>query len=301
MATRAQLYGAMESQRRVIGIQASSIETDLALKLGDLERVARSVSLDVQGGGVDLEIPLQSLNRGHDDAFIDLGVIGWDGGLLAHAGADDLMALSYAETDWFTAARKQGSCICQVKPGSGGASRLVIATRRQSGSAWWIVAATVDGSKIDALADAGRFGSTGEVFLVDAACGDRGFTPEHPWQDRDLDPLLVAHGGIRGGRVVHEGVDVIISTTWLNDDNWVLAIQQDEDEILSPLFDAFSIGVLVLLVCVFFLVNTTIVTVRHLVERTDRANRDRDSIHGGIDSGVRFLARTKTAKQIAGG
>jgi two-component system NtrC family sensor kinase len=74
------------------------------------------------------------------------------------------------------------------------------------------------------------------------------------------------------------GRTLIQTTTWLNNDRWMLVVEQDEAEIRAPVREAVMKGVVVVGMAVVLVIFATIVATRLLTRQIDSANRERDDL-----------------------
>jgi two-component system NtrC family sensor kinase len=278
---------ALELQRAVVQSHAASIETFLATQRGLLEVIASTHSREELTNPERLRGTLEVVNRVAGGSFVDLGVVAADGAQLGYSGPYDFPARNYRSSMWFREVMAVGAFTSDELTGFREVPHFVIAVRAESAGEPWVLRATIDPGRFNALVQSGMLGSSSEAFLVNR----EGQYQTAPRRDSTLDlaplPNLAVHSGLRDERVTVDGVEKIRVTTWVNGSRWLLVVQQDAAEIRAPVTRAIARGALVSSVAVLLVVLTTILATNHLQRQIDRANREREEL---------FRAFTRSAK-----
>ncbi|MDP8240591.1 MAG: ATP-binding protein [Candidatus Hatepunaea meridiana] len=277
----------LELQRTVVESHARSIEAYLTESLNSLRLLATTHGFDEITDQKTLHRLFTSLNMNSNDGFIDLGVIGADGEHLAYIGPYDLINRNYRDTDWFKQVTNEGKYISDVFLGFRQVPHCVIAVKSYHGTNPWFLRATINSDQFDALVQTGMLGETGDAFIINI----KGFYQTTPRVGLVLDksPLtnLEYHRDVQDRIVRINGPQIIQVTTWINENRWMLVVQQDAAEIRAPVTRAAASGALLILLAIVLIVITTYLATRHLLKRIDKANAQREEM---------FKAFTRSAK-----
>lgn len=269
----------LEVHGAVVRGHAAIIELYMAERLRALELAAATNDVaDLEAEGA-LERLLAQLNATHDEAFVDLGVIDSDGRHLAYVGPHDLRGRNYAEAEWFRYVMERGSYVSDVFLGYRGVPHCVIAVRRVEGERRWVLRATLDSDRLDALVRTVELGQTGDAYLVNA---------DGVYQTTPRVGAVLEQASIPRPRP-HQGVDhtrlevpgrppQLVATAWIREPHWMLVVQQDEGEVREPVRRAMLPGVLVVALACLVMVAATLLATRHLVSRIAEANQEKDGL-----------------------
>ena len=269
---------ALELQRVLVRNHASSIESFLFERLRAMDSVARSQSFETLSTQAGLQRTFDSLSHGYNQAFVDMGVINGEGAHVAYAGPYDLRDKNYAQAEWFRSVMSAGNYVSDVFMGFRQIPHFVIAVKRQEGDLSWVLRATINSDKFEAIVRAEQLGTTGNAYLLNAD-GVYQIPPRH---GRVLakSPTGVprVHSGVQSHKIEVDGRTMIQATTWLNNDRWLLVVEQEEAEIRAPVHRAVMWGVLVVGMAVILIIVTTVLATWLLTLQIDRANLERDDM-----------------------
>lgn len=289
----------LELQRAVVQSHAAAIDRYLQERLRVLEAIARTNTLEAMAREEGLRRLLAILNTSFPDAFIDIGVIDRQGRHLAYVGPYDLIGRNYRRTEWFRVVMAEGSYVSDVFSGFRRIPHCVIAVKRQEGEEEWILRATIDSQSFNMIVRTGKIGRTGDAFIVNAA--GKYQTPPRSGRILDRSPInaLLPHQGVRERRVELKGKAMIQSDAWLNENRWMLVVQQYEDEIMAPVNQAASWGAVFVLAAVGLVVGTTFLATWDLTSRIDRANRQRDELYRDLLRSAKLASLGELATGLA--
>jgi two-component system NtrC family sensor kinase len=154
----------------------------------------------------------------------------------------------------------------------------VIAVKRQEGDHAWVLRATISSDRFEAIVRAEQLGTTGNAYLVNK----EGIYQLPPRNERVLAKSRIgvprAHSGVSSQKIEVGGRTLIQTTTWLNNDRWMLVVEQDEAEIRAPVHQAVMRGVVVVGMAAVLVIFATIIATRFLTRQIDSANRERDEL-----------------------
>jgi two-component system NtrC family sensor kinase len=264
--------------RSIVESHAHSIETHLSERLHLLQILAETHSIEEMANPDRLSQMFDELNHASAGSFIDLGVIDSEGKHLAYIGPYDLQARNYRDADWFKEVMSRQVYISDVFLGFRQVPHCILAVKIKSGSEAWILRGTINSHQFDQLVRTGVLGETGDVYLVNR----EGLYQTTPRLGKVLDQApaldLDFHKDVRDRRIKIEGQTKIRVSAWINDNRWMLVVEQDEAEVRSPVNQAIAKGVPIVLIAVVLLVITTIFATLHLTRQIDKANAQREEI-----------------------
>jgi two-component system NtrC family sensor kinase len=269
---------ALELQRTVVRNHTNAIELFIFSRLRALDLVALSHPFEDLSNEVGLERVFESLRDTYGETFIDLGVIGSDGAHLAYVGPYDLKNRNYAGAEWFRHVMSKHVYVSDVFIGFRRVPHCVIAVKRQDHSRTWVLRATINSDRFDALVRTGQLGSTGDAFIVNTEGIYQTASRYGRVLERSHLTAPEVHGGVRETRVTIGGRTMVQATSWLNNDRWMLVVLQDLNEIKAPVYRAILWGAVVVSLAVLVIAATTMLATRHLTRQIDRANEQRDEL-----------------------
>ncbi len=267
-----------ELQRSSVRLHADAIDRYLAERLRAVQMISLSHAPSALTEPRALERLLQALNTSYPSSFLDLGVIGPDGRHLAYVGPYDLASKNYTGAEWFNVVQAQGAFVSDVFLGYRKVPHFVVAVRGGPSRPSWVLRATVNSDAFNLLVSQGRLGETGQAFIVDT----QGHYQSPPRGGRVLGASPMAtpapFKGVEERRARAAGREVVQTLKWVNGDRWLLVIQQDEAEIMSPVHGAMALGAVVLVIAMVRVVGTTVMATGHLTRQIDQANAQRDDL-----------------------
>lgn len=285
-------------QRTIVENHAEAIDNYLDERLRILELTAQNHSFEelTAGDGL-LQQVFDSLRVTYGQAFVDLGVIDSNGQHLAYVGPYELRDRNYHDAEWFQMVRSLGSYVSDVFMGYREVPHCVIAVKREEGPGFWILRATINSNNFDTLVRTGALGETGDAFVVNSH-GMYQTPPRvgHVLEQSSVEPPRV-HRGVQEERVEDRGI--LRVTRWINNDRWMLVVQQDISEIVAPLNRALAwVGLVVVLGVVLVLVTTTLAT-RHLTGEIERAEAKRDELSRDLMRSAKLASLGEMASGLA--
>jgi two-component system NtrC family sensor kinase len=285
--------------RAMLRAHASAIDLYLAEQVRTLETIARTHRLETLATQDGLARVFAVLTAVHPDRFVDLGVIDAAGRHLAYVGPYDLLDRRYGDTEWFRTVAARGTIVSDVFLGYRRVPHSVVAVRRQDGSRWWILRATLDSRRLDDLVRALQVGREGDVFVVNR--GGRYQTAPREGAVLDRSPLaaadLDADAPERRVRTAHGTLRRV--ATALNGGQWLLVVQQPEREILAPVTRAVAVGAVLTGAALALVVLTIVVVTSRLTRRVERADRERDRMYADLLRSAKLASLGELATGLA--
>jgi len=233
---------------RVVEDHRELIQVFLAERRADLLFVAQTYTFDDLKTDQALARVLDRLKT-KSPAFVDLGVFDRSGLQVAYQGPYQLAGKAYGQTEWFKEVLRRGYYISNVFLGYRGVPHFIIALVREEEGERWVVRATIDSHYFTNLVERVSIGKTGEAYVLNAqgvfqtrrrSGGE--LLEEDPAKPKELSP----HQGIRTYlNRDPSGRDLFYATAWINDNNWILVVRQDEADAFASLRSLTGLVILV--------------------------------------------------------
>lgn len=264
--------------RTMVEGHADAIGSHLSEQLHLLQLAAESHTYRQLSNTSDLQHLFKNLNASSGEGFIDLGVIDTEGNHKAYIGPYDLQDRNYRNADWFNEVCSQGRNISDVFLGFRQVPHCIIAIRVAENGRHWILRATINSEKFSTLVKSGMPGFGGDSYIINR----EGLYQTPPREGLLLEKAThispIVHAGVEEHQITVRGLSKLLVTTWINDDRWMLVVEQDLSIIQAPVNQAVINGAYVVLASVVFLLLTTSLATRHLTKQIDKATAEREEI-----------------------
>jgi two-component system NtrC family sensor kinase len=251
-------------------------------RLRALDLIVRSHTLEELSREESLQGVFDSLSHSYSQTFVDLGVIGSDGFHVAYVGPYALKDKNYAGSPWFRSVMAEGSYVSDVFLGFREVPHCVIAVKRHEGEQAWVLRATINSDKFESLVRTEQLGPGGDAYILNA----EGIFQTPPKNGRVLERSAsvtpIRHSGVQDQRVSVQDRTILRVTTWINNNRWMLVVEQSEAEVQKPVHLATMWGAMVVLLAIGLIVLTTFVATWHLTGQIERANQERDKLSGEL-------------------
>jgi len=289
---------AVQLMKSVVQGHTQCIEDYLAERISLMRILAETQTLEQLTESYRLGQLLDALNKASGNSFIDLGVIDANGRHLAYAGPYNLLARNYHDAVWFGEVLAKDTYISDVFLGFRGVPHCIIAAKVMRKDAYWILRATINSEQFARMVQPGLLGPTGDVYIINRDGYYQTISKSGGLLEK-ANVEIIDHLGVRESRVVTPTRNVIRATTWVNNNRWLLVVEQDESAVQWPLQRAVFTGMIVILVAVFILVATTIAATGRLTRIIDQANAQREEIRRAFTRSAKLASIGEMATGIA--
>lgn len=215
-------------------------------------------------------------------AYVDLGVFNEQGIHVAYQGPYELQGKSYAAAPWFKKVMMHGYYISDVFLGYRKVPHFVVAVKAANGNGTWVLRATIDTQFFTGLVEGVRIGKTGEAYILNdkgALQTERRSSGRIMTQDQEHINELTPRGQVEAFvRQVGGGREYVYATAWLNDHKWLLVVRQEVDDAFSSLWEAFYVGVIILLLGGAGIVSIAFLLTNSLVARIQRVDQEKEEL-----------------------
>jgi len=254
---------------------------------------------------------LATMQQEHGSVFVDLGLVDGGGALLAYAGPFRLGRADYADSPWFSAAKKSDVTISDVFLGLRGLPHFVVAVRRVHEGKDYFVRSTIDFAAFNRLVENIGQGATGQAFILSAR-GELQTTPKRGLH-MDAPYLRTKIWGDLGGRTglaedqplvfTHEDPDsgrqVLYVATLFKDGDWALVYQQDEADALPALYRARLLAVAIVVAGTLGILAAAWWLARRMAGRIAAADAERDLLNDQVIEAGKLASVGELAAGIA--
>ena len=276
------MYGNAEKHLQIIvRDHARTIELFLAERLMSLDLIANSYSNEQIVSPGQLQAIFDNLNKSYSNAFFDLGVIDDRGRHKAYVGPYHLLDHNYQNAFWFERVKRNNRYISDVFLGHRNSPHFIIAVKKEEQKgAHWILRATVNPEVFTTLVSKGRLGGTGDCFLLDRE--GRYQTPPitglSVFSKSDI-KMPLPFSDMKTTSIQVGDNHIIRTTKWINNRQWLLVAQQDENEVKTPIATATSKGMAVFAIGAIFIVLTAFFSTSFLVRLVEKTSREREELN----------------------
>ena len=237
----------------------------------------------------------------HAGAFVDLGIIDSIGTHRAYVGPYDLRGRNYFDQPWFNEVIVKGHYKSDVYMGFRRQPHFIIAVRRHENQQAWILRATIDPNRFEEIIRSAQIGRTGDAYLVNRD----GIFQTRPRFEGDVLEKTSLDTTQFGGRVtVIEKADPtgekrLYAGSWLNDNKWLLVINQQPLELMSRLFALRQTEIFIITLGVLAIMATTVFTTRLAISRLIKADQEMIELNAQLMQSDKLAALGKMAAGVA--
>jgi two-component system NtrC family sensor kinase len=237
----------------------------------------------------------------HAGAFVDLGIIDSIGTHRAYVGPYDLRGRNYFDQPWFNEVIVKGHYKSDVYMGFRRQPHFIIAVRRHENQQAWILRATIDPNRFEEIIRSAQIGRTGDAYLVNRD----GIFQTRPRFDGDVLEKTSLDTTQFGGRVAviekpdPTGEERLYAGSWLNDNKWLLVINQQPLELMSRLFALRQTEIFIITLGVLAIMATTVFTTRLAISRLIKADQEMIELNAQLMQSDKLAALGKMAAGVA--
>jgi two-component system NtrC family sensor kinase len=280
--------------------RSNAVQLFLAERTAMLEALAHAASLDGLSAPGELQKVLTILNK-RGQSFVDLGIIGSDGSHLAYEGSFRLEDHNYGGEPWFEETMVRGVHVSDVFLGFRRVPHFVIAVRRDDQPEPWILRATIDSEVFTRLVRSGQIGLTGDAYIVNRG-GQYQTPPRFGGEILAHAPFstTIAPPGVNVvSRERADGRRVLTAFAWMTSKDWLLVIDRDPRESMSPLQQALKIEFVALFAASLLVGGAVVFHTRQLVGRLAAEDRNRVATEAQLAHSARLVSLGRMAAGVA--
>ena len=258
-----------------------NIDMFLEEKLMDIRLLASANPFEELNNAAILNKKFIEMQRAFDRAFVDIGVVNHEGRQVAYAGPYDLSGAVYSETDWFNKAINNSHFISDVFQGLRGTPHFIVTVRQVHNGKPWILRATIDFGEFNDLVEYLRIGESGFAFILNKY-GQFQTSPVAEVNPGKLINYFEKSGILERPQSISklknaDGKDVLYSITTLNNDEWVMVLQQDYSDAFAELKNTQKIAFLIILLGSFITIATALILSQRLIRMISLADEEKQT------------------------
>ena len=252
-----------------------------------------------------LQHKLKCLQEISGNALVDLGVVNDQGIQIDYAGPYQLKRANYSQTEWFKQAIERTSYISDVYQGLRGSPHFIVTVRGENNGSKWLLKATVDFDKFNALVENIRIGETGSAFIINKK-GEFQTKPRAN-ASHDKEPymsfLSSDEGGSGNDTLVKNsegsGASLIHVMSKLKNGDWALAFEQTESDAYKALYTIRTVTALIFFMGVYGILVVSVVLAKRLVSRIKQADQEKEMLNEKVIEAGKLAAVGELAAGIA--
>ncbi len=265
----------MDSMKTRAENRCNSIDLFLNERIAQLTSLANTQSLQ-QLKNEEYLSKVFNIIQSRSKSFLDLGIIDEDGNHLAYVGPyyTALKKVNYKDEDWFHEVMATGVYVSDVFLGFRKIPHFIIAVMVREKNQSWILRATIDSDIIENLVQLAWEGKHGDAFVINrenilqTTPRFNGKVMGHP----DT-PNFSATTKNMAEEIDFKDKNLLFATGLVKLKKWVLVIQEDPTEQLTPLLQARFLAALIGLGGVLLIIIGTVLTTRALMQELMRMER----------------------------
>jgi two-component system NtrC family sensor kinase len=281
--------------------RCNSIDLFLNERLAQLTSLANTQSLE-QLKSEEYLSKVFNIIQSRSKSFQDLGVIGEDGNHLAYVGPyySALKKVNYKDATWFHEVMATGVYVSDVFLGFRKVPHFIIAVMVREKHQSWILRATIDSDILENIVQLAWDGKHGDAFIINR---------ENILQTTSrFGGKVMAHpnapdfsGATRNTveEIAYHGKNLLYATGIIKLKKWVMVIQEDPIEELTPLLQARSLAVLIFLGGVVLIIIGAVFTTRAMMGKLVRMEREKAASDEMVMQSSKMAALGKMAAGIA--
>jgi len=281
--------------------RCNSIDLFLNERISQLTSLANTQTLE-QLKNEDYLSKVFNIIQSRSKSFLDLGVIDEDGNHLAYVGPyyTALKKVNYKDADWFHEVMATGVYVSDVFLGFRKIPHFIIAVMVREKNQSWILRATIDSDILENIVQLAWEGKYGDAFIINrenilqTASRFDGKVMENPKA-----PNFSAATKNMVEEVDFHGVNLLYATGAIKLKKWVMVIQENPTEQLTPLLQARFLVIFICLGGVLLIIIGTFFTTRAMMGQLVRMERDKAASDEMVIQSSKMAALGKMAAGIA--
>jgi two-component system NtrC family sensor kinase len=281
--------------------RCNSIDLFLNERIAQLYSVAHTQTLQ-QLQNEDYLNKVFNIIQSRSRSFLDLGVIDEGGNHLAYVGPyySSLKQVNYRDADWFHEVMGTGVYVSDVFLGFRKIPHFIIAVMVREKNRSWILRATIDSDILENIVQLAWDGKYGDAFIVnreDVLQTTARFAGKVMGQP-DAPNFSGATKNMVEEASFH-GKNLLYATGIIKLKKWVMVIQEDPTEQLTPLLQARIYAIFISLGGVMLIVIGTVFTTRAMMRQLVRMERQKAASDEMVMQSSKMAALGKMAAGIA--
>jgi two-component system NtrC family sensor kinase len=281
--------------------RCNSIDLFLNERIAQLYSLANTQTLE-QLKNEDYLNKVFNLIQSRSRSFLDLGVINEDGDHLAYVGPyySALKQVNYKDADWFHEVMGTGVHVSDVFLGFRKIPHFIIAIMVREKNQSWILRATIDSDILENIVQLAWDGKNGDAFIINR---ENILQTSARFAGKVMEPPVAPNFSGFSKNLVEEAIyhqkKLLYATGNIKLKKWVMVIQEDPTEQLSPLLQARFYAIFIGLGGVLLIIIGAFVTTRAMIGKLVRIEREKAASDEMVMQSSKMAALGKMAAGIA--
>jgi two-component system NtrC family sensor kinase len=291
----------MDNMRTRAENRCNSIDLFLNERIAQLTSLANTQTLE-QLKNEEYLSKVFNIIQSRSRSFLDLGIIDEDGNHLAYVGPyySALKKVNYKDADWFHEVMATGVYVSDVFLGFRKIPHFIIAVMVREKNQSWILRATIDSDILENIVQLAWDGKYGDAFIINR---------ENILQTTSrFDGKVMGHPNAPNfslatknmvEEITFKGKNLLFATGIIKLKKWVMVIQEDPTEQLTPLLQARFLAVCIGLGGMLLIIIGTVFTTRAMMGQLVRMEREKAASDELAMQSSKMAALGKMAAGIA--
>jgi two-component system NtrC family sensor kinase len=291
----------MDSMKTRAENRCNSIDLFLNERISQLTSLANTQTLE-QLKNEEYLSKVFNIIQSRSKSFLDLGVIDEDGNHLAYVGPyyAALKKVNYKDADWFHEVMATGIYVSDVFLGFRKIPHFIIAVMVREKHQSWILRATIDSDIIENIVQLAWNGKYGDAFIINR---ENILQTTSRFDGKVMGQPDAPNFAAATKNMVEEmpfqGKNLLYATGIIKLKKWVMVIQEDPTEQLTPLLQARFLAVLIGFGGVVLIIIGAVLTTRAMMKELMRMERKKAASDEMAMQSSKMAALGKMAAGIA--
>jgi two-component system NtrC family sensor kinase len=291
----------MDNMRTRAENRCNSVDLFLNERIAQLYSLANTQTLE-QLKNEDYLNKVFNLIQARSRSFLDLGIIHENGNHLAYVGPyySALKQVNYKDEAWFHEVMGTGVYVSDVFLGFRKIPHFIIAVMVREKNQSWILRATIDSDILENIVQLAWDGKHGDAFIINR---DNILQTTARFAGKVMEPPMAPNFSGVSKNLVEEAVfhrkKLLYATSNIKLKKWVMVIQEDPTEQLTPLLQARFLAIFIGLGGVLLIILGAFVTTRAMIGKLVRIEREKAASDEMVMQSSKMAALGKMAAGIA--
>ena len=289
----------------LISRHQETIDDFIEDRLNAIKVQAQTLDLDGQSQKQTFTNLLTVLQGQYGNSLTDLGILNEQGARIAYAGPFTTTQTDYSKAEWFRVAMTRGWYIGDVLDAKEGATRFVIAARKERDGKRWVLYTEILSDALFSLLDRIRADYGGKGFIINERGAIQAQTPRGAVDTKD--PWLefarltkVPSGEVRIAEIPDQaGVNNFCLMAGLKHGEWRLCYVHGTDETYAAMYDARRFSIATLVISVIAIVAMSVVFSKRIIKHIATADQDKRSMNEQLIEAGKLASLGEMAAGIA--
>ncbi len=269
-------------------------------RVANLRNAFHPDTLSIPPQNEDTERLLAELKRS-SSAFVDVGVFGPSGNLVAYAGPyPALRGKDYSGEGWYQRllALDRDYVVSDVYLGFRGRPHFIVAVRRQVAQHTWVMRASLDPDRFGEFVGSSSILEGAQSFIVNSK-GESQTSSSDGHPELAVGPLPAHAGSTSVADLAVAGRRTLRAIASLTANDWALVVQVPADQAYAPLRRARAALIGIMVLTLAFIICVAVLSTRKLVGRLETADEAQRSLTNQLFNAAKLASVGEIAAGVA--